>query len=351
MAQDLSTHTYGTTGVKNTTTTTASLKLWVQRFIDKMVATGWVQTSDTGQIVVGSITADLPVAPVNLGYLVFVQDDTYRLTDPIYMRFDCWVAGVGYNMSGSTFFCPQMPYEIGFGTDGAGAITGSKLSVGKHMDGQGWEFIPKPALDLFASGPGWATVAHGVGLGGSGANFYVRQICAVFFERVRDGSGVVIPGQLYVIYPEPDKRAMCGADDRQYRPYMDSKTTTDLTTQRLLGAFVDKNTGVRPGFVCAPGVIGMASSVGTVGGVVQAQPVWRALPQITPFGGLIIVPAAVFTAGQVFSASIDGVNQRDYVCLGAVKGLTDVVIQSSVGAMYAIDSYSQGEFCFAARVA
>lgn len=334
MAYSVSSFTYGATN--------AALKAWVQRFIDLMSAGGWVQTSDTGQLVPASITADAPANDLSLGYCVFVLDDSNRATDPIYLRVDFTVFGIGYNAAGAIYRGPQALLTIGFATDGAGALTGNVVSCGRHSSGPGYEIMYKQALDVFASGDGWATIFHGIGFGYYDTAMNYRQICAVSVARMRTSDGDIVPGKVFVAYPEPNRDGQVG---NAYSAYRSAGVNRDTGSLRMLGAYLPKDGTVIAGLAVCPGVIGSAAASGSVGGIVQAQPVWMFHPQIAPFPGLVVVPSTVFSVGQVFTASLDGVNEYQYVNLGAAG------LGNSQGAMYAIDSFAGSTFCFAARVA
>jgi hypothetical protein len=336
MAYSVSSHIYGTTNAK--------LKEWVQRFIDQMTLAGWVQTSDTGQIVVSSITEDSPLAAVNLGYAVFVLDDSYRLTDPVYLRAEFILHNVGHTTAQADYKGPQVLLTVGFETDGAGAIVGQNLSTGLVKAGAGYPLTFKIALDVFAAGDGWATIVHGAGFAYNMTSFYVKQIVTLLIQRMRDQSGNVIPGELYVVMPEPNRNQDSPSD--AYWPSFNYNGSRDSGSTMLVGAFLSKFS-VSASSAVTKGVIGSDTLSGSVNGIIQAQPAWMAYPQIAPFLGLILVPTSVVTSGQVLSASIDGVNEFQYAALWAVpyNALTQY------GAMYAVDAFAGRSYCFAARVA
>lgn len=335
MPFNVSTFTYGKSN--------ALIKEFVQRFIDGLSASGWVQTSDTGQIDPSAIVLDAPANGATLGYAMFVLDDSGRVDDPIYLRAGFEWAGVGYNSAGSEYWGPQTVLSVGFATNGAGTLTGQSLSCGRVANGGGYPITFNTGIDIFAGGDGWATIFQGLNYGYYDTTFSVKQICGLVIHRIKDADGIVVPGKLYLAYPEPGRLAYHGNVVSAYAPYLASGSR-DGNTTRMVGAYLTKSEVTISGSAVTPGVIGTASNSGTVEGIVQAQPAWMYYPQIAPFPGLVIVPSAVFAPGQVFTASVDGVNEYKYASLGAAAGGT------SVGAMYAIDSFAGSTFCFAARV-
>lgn len=90
----------------------ASYRAWIQAMHDAILAVGWVQTADTGQLSIA--TASWPgTANTASGYLMYASDDGL---DPIYLKIE---PGRG---SSTNFIEAWTTLGVG-GTDGAGAIT------------------------------------------------------------------------------------------------------------------------------------------------------------------------------------------------------------------------------------
>ena len=324
--------------------TNAGLKEWTQRFLDLMTASGWVQTSDTGQVVPSAITQGNESNAIDIGYMVFVQDDSYRAADPIYVKALFSLVDGGWGSTGQQYKSIQINLTIGFSTDGAGGITGNKISTGVCGTGQGYAVNYKTSLDVFAGGDGWATIFHGIGLAATGNEHNIRQICALSIYRLRDINGDVIPGSLYVAYPESARNNSFGGANYAFRPSIDSSGQREGSSMRLLGAYLPKAGAVVGPTFLTPGIIGTPATSGAVEGVVQAQPTWIAAPQIAPFSPLVLVPSSVFSVLQEFTVAIDGVSEHKYACLGIATYAT------SIGATWAIDCFSGANYCFAARI-
>jgi hypothetical protein len=100
-------------------TTTPNFQAWVTWFESALTGIGgWTVTSDTGQTPPSSLVAPT-VSLQKKGYRIYKMNDSFSITQPIYMRIDY---GAG-NSSGG-FFIPGAWASIGKGTDGAGNLTG-----------------------------------------------------------------------------------------------------------------------------------------------------------------------------------------------------------------------------------
>jgi hypothetical protein len=104
-------------------TTDAEFRLWAGYIHNTFLLTScWVQTSDTGQINLTTVTRPT-VANTKQGYGVYRMNDTLQSTAPCFVRIDYGSGGVAAN--------PGIWITIGTGSDGAGNITT------KRMDGGG----------------------------------------------------------------------------------------------------------------------------------------------------------------------------------------------------------------------
>jgi hypothetical protein len=114
------------TGYVRTNNTDADFRAWAQFIHDVLDAGGWVQTSDTGQIDLGTVTVPTG-ANEKKGYEIWRMDDTLQATAPVFMRID-------YGSGGSAA-TPGIWLELGLGSDGAGAITDVRFSSTEEMGG------------------------------------------------------------------------------------------------------------------------------------------------------------------------------------------------------------------------
>lgn len=94
----------------------ANYTLLMGDIFDQIIAMGWVQTADTGQTDPGGVGA-LPSVGSYTNYGVFRTND--GLTN-VYLR-------VGFGRDTTT--TPALQVQLGYSTDGAGAITGNKSTL------------------------------------------------------------------------------------------------------------------------------------------------------------------------------------------------------------------------------
>lgn len=99
----------------------ATFREWGLDLRTRMVAAGLVNTADTGQINFASVVRAGTNA--NAGYDIFRFADTQQATAPIYIRVD-------YG-TGSSTTAPRVQFTIGTGTNGAGTVTGTALTISR----------------------------------------------------------------------------------------------------------------------------------------------------------------------------------------------------------------------------
>jgi hypothetical protein len=96
--------------------TAALFRAWSKFVRDGMVAGGWVQTSDTGQI--DFATASAPgAANTKAGYVILRMNDSLQTAHPVFVRLDFGSAGATNNVS--------IWITAGSGSNGSGTITGA----------------------------------------------------------------------------------------------------------------------------------------------------------------------------------------------------------------------------------
>lgn len=102
--------------------TDATLRAWATFIHDLFVTTGgWVQTADTGQINLGTVTTSAS-ANSKRGYDILRMDDSLQATYPIYLRIDYGTGATANN--------PAVWITLGTGSDGAGNITNKLFDGG-----------------------------------------------------------------------------------------------------------------------------------------------------------------------------------------------------------------------------
>jgi len=95
-----------------------NFRAWGKGLSDSLVALGWVQTSDTGQVNWITVTAPT-LTNTAQGYEVWRMNDTLQATVPVFIKIE-------YG-SGASAGVPSLWLTIGTGSNGTGSITGILL--------------------------------------------------------------------------------------------------------------------------------------------------------------------------------------------------------------------------------
>lgn len=111
----MATHFSNSADLVHDVSTVLRAKAFCQFIVDALTAAGWVQTTDTGQLVVGSIAAGFTVLNTKSGYQIWRMADAMQATKPVYVRFDFGTSQI--------VNCPGMWITIGSGSNGTGTIT------------------------------------------------------------------------------------------------------------------------------------------------------------------------------------------------------------------------------------
>lgn len=100
-------------------TSDALFRTEMQAIHDAIVAVGLVQTSDTGQVTISSMTR--PATNIAAGYEIFKFNDSLQTNGaPVFIKIEY---GTGNNTSTCSVW-----FTVGTSTDGAGTITGNQTS-------------------------------------------------------------------------------------------------------------------------------------------------------------------------------------------------------------------------------
>lgn len=102
------------TSISHDITTDAGFRAWSQKIHDGLAAVGLVQTSDTGQINLTTVTTPA-VNSTDAGYEIWRFSDAAQSTDPIFFK-------VSYGRGGAAAR-PRMSVQVGTGSNGSGTLT------------------------------------------------------------------------------------------------------------------------------------------------------------------------------------------------------------------------------------
>lgn len=152
--------------------TDAHFRGWTKWVHDRLLAFGWVQTADTGQMDFATVLAPTTSNQVR-GYTIYRMDDALQATAPVYMKIE-------FGSGSSNVANPAIFITMGSGTTGAGLLTGN-VTFRSQETLAGYTAGP---LNCFASGDaGRFTIALGADPVSTNA-FFVFGV-----ERLRDPSG------------------------------------------------------------------------------------------------------------------------------------------------------------------
>jgi hypothetical protein len=104
-----------------------------------IIAAGWVQTEDTGQVDLDTYNVAPAINQV-VGFQVFRMNDLLQPTHPVYMRLE-------YVLGSATVIWPTIRVRFSLtGTDGAGTLTGTQspsytLTASSAQAGAAWSFM------------------------------------------------------------------------------------------------------------------------------------------------------------------------------------------------------------------
>jgi hypothetical protein len=99
----------------------ALFRAWINEIHNSLIAFGWTQTSDTGQINFSTVTRPTAINTYQ-GYAVYTMGDSMQATCPLYLRFDFGTGGVADD--------PAIKFQAQIGaTDGAGNLSAAVMSV------------------------------------------------------------------------------------------------------------------------------------------------------------------------------------------------------------------------------
>ena len=102
-----------------TNATASQIQGWATWLSQGILAAGWVQSADTGQC--STSTLSVPGAVnTSMGYQIFQMADTLQSTAPVFLKLE-------YG-SGAAVNNPSIWITLGTGSDGAGGLTGIKLT-------------------------------------------------------------------------------------------------------------------------------------------------------------------------------------------------------------------------------
>lgn len=208
-----------TTTATFTNSSDANFRIWGSAFADKLGEAGLVQTADTGQIDWVTVTAP-GVINTFQGYEIWRFNDALQATAPVFIKFE-------YGSATGSVNNPAVRFQLGSGSDGAGALTGSLSTVTTAMA----TALAVTTTHYWSGSTGRFLALMGGGGTGSGVNTPL-----IFsLERSKAASGADTVEAVLVIY----KDAVTGAAAGSYAQYAwDTNTGMKTVIEGSLGLSV-----------------------------------------------------------------------------------------------------------------
>lgn len=145
----------------------AAFRKWVQGIHDAFAACGWVQTADTGQAVISSLTVPTSTS-ASAGYEIWRLDDELQAEAPLFVKIefgrgvgspgdypDAWVT-VGQSSNGSGVIGNVLAAREQFAWQGS--ATGSATEITGYASGDGHSICLVPWPGFVASRASWCLV-------------------------------------------------------------------------------------------------------------------------------------------------------------------------------------------------
>lgn len=280
--------------------TDANYRAWVGAHLNGLIAGGWVQTADTGQVTPATVST--LVKPTAIGvagacYAVFQFADPLQSAYPLFVK-------LYFGTNAVTQDYPVMFVQIGKGSDGAGGLTDTLLPITPLGATSSATAVTTDAPCISGAGEGWLAMLGGLGVRGGS----YRQFVHLVVERSRDASGNPTGSGVAVILPDATTGIF---------------TATSPTSGGLLRLVaINYNTGAQnigaiP--VMLPGTVnGVVLGPGTslaAGGIGPVFPIVYLAPAVAPWQSMAVVAIPQGDMpGDVFETTLLGHTVRMMPC-------------------------------------
>lgn len=252
-----------------------------------LTASGLVQTGDTGQVDVATVTKPTTLN-AQAAYLMFRFADPLQSVAPVFLR-------ISYGV-GSNAVYPSWTARVGTGTDGAGNLTGlvSRLAT---------MTLSTPAASVGAALPSYATHSNGFFalsfLQGVLGPSYTSPFVSV--QRTCDNNGSPTAEGI-IFYAGNMSPSIAGTVDHlRFLPVAQ------------LRSYNAQGLGFLPGDVAEPTYLGLSP---------QAFGHFAMMPKCRPLVGTCAFRRGETAAGQVFPLALVGTLPRTYMSLGHWTGIS-----------------------------
>lgn len=290
--------TWGAINGKNDSS--ANLKAWIQALHDNLIASGLVQTADTGQLSISGISATLSAGSY-LDPLIYRFDDALAGSSPVIIKLRPYAGSMG---GGGPF--GNVAISIGTGTDGAGNLAGAntgEFNFFNYSFGLVASIQSVETLSYAIHSEGRFGLCFGIGALQSSAP---SSFCLAFLDIARTTGGIAIT--------------------RNAEAYNSGVTIAPSAMRIRKGYLHSVFNGWRQDLCYWAG----GSDAATSAGAVQMQRTYRTAPNLEPDPSIALYWLSGVATGDQFDLSVDGVT-RNYVALGGNTSLgVDPVTNTNV---------------------
>lgn len=262
----------------------ATFREWGLELQTKFLAAGLVQTADTGQI--NWVTVVRPGTNAEGGYEVYRMNDALQGTAPVFLR-------IGYG-TGSGTTTPRIQVTLGTGSDGAGAITGTALTIIRSIHGNVAQITDTARQSYLCVTEGFIGLNWKVASGVTEGLFIFCRTCA------SNGSPSVTGGM--VVWGNGSATALAATQALRFAASAQAFTARTST--------VDSALGFNP-------QVPTSTAVGADNQVFMG---WTITPAVAPLFGVCGVLDAEVADGNTFNATLVGSTPRTYVGLTMIAG-------------------------------
>jgi len=290
------------------------LSNWVTLFQDvdaRMLAAGFVQTADTGQLDISTISSFLSNSgDFFYGYKMYALNDSLQDTLPVYIKAEFGSGPAGNATSNSAYVTPKIRWSFGVSnypilpSDGSGNLS-SAIGTGTHPSTStngGGTFSTSTNVTSYCTyneNLGFYSLIYGPGMIGA-----LQGLGTWFIQRTIDETTGLPNADGVCIY------------------YINNTTGSSTTTGQAINSIFTSSSytsGVSTSW--AQRVGGIANT--QEGTTVYLQRAWMLSPRQRPCYGLATYNNSNLSAGSQFPLQTLGTETNNFVALGSLSGYPD----------------------------
>lgn len=267
-------------------TSDSQFRDWGSELSTRLGSIGLTQTTDTGQI--DWITVTRPGTNTDAGYEIWRFNDTLQATAPIFIKL--------YYGTGGTANGPRLRFQIGTGSDGAGALTGTTTSIINCTSNNSAAPAGTPpyfSTLCYVEGHLGLVFKYNAGISSGRAKM------ALLITRTVNEDGDPSATGCFVSWPDTGSLIS------------DPQDTLSIRFESVAAVYSTNNN-----FVVVPG----DEATSSVSGDYQAYVFWMITPQVRPVIGQCAVYSNEFPTNTTFQVNLVGVTERTYISISLQIG-------------------------------